>query len=256
MTGDRAGVLPKAMRVLTAYGPDDHVLTFTELRGRTELAKATLHRVAADMVSAGLLERHDEGYRLSGRIFEIGMRAATGRGLLELATPYLEELYGQLRETVHFGIRDGDEVVYLSKTVGHRAVAAPSRLGGRMPLHVTAIGKVLLAHAPAEVRARVLGGPLARHTPRTVVAPGLLERELEQVRATGAAFEFEESAPGLTCVGAPVREGSGSVVAAVSVSGPITRFHAVRQRDLVVSVADGIGRALAGSGWSSAERNR
>ncbi|MCO6716780.1 IclR family transcriptional regulator, partial [Streptomyces sp. CHB19.2] len=116
-----------------------------------------------------LLDRTAHGYRLSGGLFELGLRAAAERTLLEVAMSFLQDLYERTHETVHLGVREGHEVVYIAKIGGHRQARAPSRTGGRMPMHCTALGKVLLAHAGEEEWAAVLTGPLERRTPRTVI---------------------------------------------------------------------------------------
>src|SRR5690606_30075037 len=170
------------------------------------IPKGTVHRIAGDLVHHRLLDKTPHGYRLAGGLFELGLRAANERTLLEIATPFLQDLYERTHETVHLGVREGTEVVYIAKIGGHRQARSPSRTGGRMPMHCTAIGKALLAHAHPDVRAAVLTGPLERRTPHTVVAPGLLQQQLDKVLETGVAFEREESTPGLVCVAAPILE--------------------------------------------------
>jgi DNA-binding IclR family transcriptional regulator len=251
VTGDEyvaEGVLAKSVRVLDAFTPDDEALTFTELLTRTRLARATLHRIAGDLVAARLLDRGDGGrYRLGRHLFELGLRASFERSLLEVATPYLEDLYERTHETVHLGVRDGREVVYVAKVGGHKQAASPSRLGGRMPLHATAIGKVLLAFAPVDLRHEVLAHELRRCAPRTLTSPGALRRQLHHVVETGVAYEFEESAVGLVCVAAPVLDTDGAPVAAISIAGPVTRFRPQRHADSVRAAADGVAATLARS---------
>lgn len=237
-------VLGKVVAVLRAFTVEDTVLGFAEITRRTGLAKGTAHRQLAEMVSHGLLDRVEGRYRMSGLMFELGMRASVARGLLEVATPFLEELHERTRETVHLGVREGDEVVYIAKTGGHRQVDSPSRLGGRMPVHATAIGKVLLAHADEEAIGAVLTGPLERRVPRTVVNVDLLRDQLARARARNLAFEHEESAVGVTCVAAAIREHGDLARAAVSVTGPVHRFAPDRHAAAVRAVADRIAAVV------------
>jgi DNA-binding IclR family transcriptional regulator len=256
MTGDLDTVLGKAVAILRSFTADDTVLSLAELVRRTGLPKGTVHRVAADLVGHRLLDRTDGGYRLSGGLFELGMLAAAERTLLEVAMPFLQDLYERTHETVHLGVLEGAAVVYIAKIGGHRQARMPSRPGGRMPLHCTAIGKVLLAHADAELRRQVLTAPLERRTPHTVVAPGLLDRQLDAVLENGVAFEREESTPGLLCVAAPVLDVDGrTALAAISVTGPVGRFRpeahvaAVRASATgVASVVSRRGTAVPGGG--------
>lgn len=239
-------VLGKAVALLRAFGPEDRLLPLAELVRRTGLPKGTVHRIAGDLVHHRLLEKTAHGYRLAGGLFELGMRAATERTLLEVAMPFLQDLYERTHETVHLGVRDGAEVVYVAKIGGHRQARSPSRTGGRMPMHCTAIGKVLLAHAEPSVRATVLSGPLERRTPHTVVAPGLLEQQLERALETGLAFEREESTPGLLCVAAPVLDTDGATaLAAISVTGPVGRFRPEAHHNAVRAAATALASTLA-----------
>lgn len=242
---DPQSVLAKVMGVLHAFGVDDRGIPLAELVRRTGLPKATVHRLCGDLVTARLLDRATEGYRLGSHLFELGMRASVERGLVEVATPFMEDLYELTHETVHLGVREGHDVMYAAKIGGHRQADSPSRIGGRLPLHCTAIGKALLAHAPDDVVAEYLSGPMLRRTPRTVIAPGLLHRQLEQVRETGLAFEFEESAQGLVCIAAPVLDTGHGIMAAISVTGPTTRFDPQRHGAPLRAAASGIQTTLA-----------
>ncbi|WP_312870249.1 IclR family transcriptional regulator [Gordonia asplenii] len=238
-------VIGKVVVLLHAFGADDYELSLAELVRRTGLHKATAYRLANELADNRLLEKTSSGYRLSGALFELGMRASTERSLLEIAMPFLQDLYERTHETVHLGVLDGLEVVYVAKIGGHRQAAAPSRTGGRMPLHCTGIGKALLAHADPGLRGRVLSRPLERWTPRTVVAPGLLARQLDAAVESGVAFEREESAVGITCVAAPIFDvATNAVIAAISVTGPVTRFRPETQVDAVRAAAAGIGSTL------------
>jgi len=242
-------VIAKVSAILDAFSADDRGLGFAELQRRTGLAKATLHRLTGEMVEARLLDRAGDGrFHLSGYLFALGMRASVERSLLEVATPFLEDLYERTHETVHLGLREGAEVVYVAKIGGHRQARAPSRLGGRMPLHATAIGKALLAFAPDPVRAEVLAAPLTRLAPRTVTSPLILRRQLDEAAETRVTFEAEESAVGIVCVGAPVLDSDDLAVAAVSVAGPATRFRPQQHAASVKAAAAGIAATLARRG--------
>ncbi|WP_137875848.1 IclR family transcriptional regulator [Rhodococcus sp. Q] len=238
-------VLGKAMVVLSAFTADDHGVGFAELQRRTGLPKATLHRLLTELVAVRLLDRDDSRYRLGRQLFELGMRASVERGLIEVATPFMEDLYERTHETVHLGVLEDAEVVYVAKIGGHRQASSPSRIGGRMPLHCTAIGKALLAHAPDELRSQVLSGPLPRRTPRTITAPGMLAKQLDTIVEAGVSFEFEEAAVGIVCVAAPVLDASDRPIAAVSATGPITRFRPQAHATQVRAAAAGISATLA-----------
>ncbi|ROO86328.1 IclR family transcriptional regulator [Actinocorallia herbida] len=238
-------VLGKVAAVLYAFTADDHGVSLAELGRRTGIPKGSLHRIVGDMVEVRLLERAGRGYRLSGQVFQLGMRASVERGLVEVATPFMEDLYERTHETVHLGVLEGAEVVYVSKLGGHRQATSPSRIGGRMPAHCTAIGKAMLAFSPPDVLAGVLDGELVRRTPRTITAPGLLRRQVERIAETRVAFEYEESATGIVCVAAPVLDPYDRPVAAISVTGPVARFRPEAHQVSVKAAAAGIAGTLA-----------
>lgn len=242
---DRDTVIGKVVLILRAFAIDDHDLSLAELVRRTGLHKASVYRLAGELTAVRLLDRSTGGYRLAGGLFELGMRASAERSLLEIAMPFLQDLYERTHETVHLGVLDGREVVYVAKIGGHRQADAPSRAGGRMPLHCTGIGKALLAHTAISLRREILRAPLNRWTPRTVIAPGLLARQLDSIVEAGVAFEYEESAVGIACVAAPVLDvTTNAAVAAISVTGPVTRFRPDAHTAAIRAAAIGIASTL------------
>lgn len=222
-------VLGRAVSLLSAFRPDDdRCVSLSELARRAGVAKPTAHRLAGQLVELGLLEFGDGGLRLGLRVFELGQLVPRQRGLRDAARPYLEDLHRASGETVHLAVLEAPDVVYLDKLTSRAAPAVPSRIGGRMPAHATAVGKALLAHASDEVREAVLSGVLERVTARTVVMRGVLMRELRRVRTDGVAHEYEESASGVVCAACPVVDGTGRAIAAVSVSGWVGRMQLER----------------------------
>ncbi|MCD6638949.1 MAG: IclR family transcriptional regulator [Nocardioides sp.] len=242
---DPSSVLGKVMTILHAFSADDHGLSLAELQRRTGLPKGTLHRVAGDLVGAGLLDRRDGDFHLGSHLFELGMLASVERTLIEVATPFMEDLYERTHEVVHLGIREGTEVVYVAKVAGHKGARTPTRVGGRMPLHATALGKALLAHAPQDVWVTVLSGPLDRLTPRTLTAPGRLRSQLDQIVQQGVSYEYEESTMGVVCVAAPVLDADDRPVAALSIAGTVTRFRPEQHAASVRAAANGVAATLA-----------
>lgn len=216
--GSDAAVVGRAVSLLAAFVPADNAVSLSELARRTGLPKPTAHRLAGHLISLGMLERTDGGLRLGLALFELGQLVPRQRGLRDAARPYLEDLRQASGEAVHLAILEAPDVVYVDKLAGRGGPALPSRVGGRMPAHCTAVGKVLLARprGPAAHRHPRPSGPPHR---RTIVLPGLLDKELQQVRRRGIAYEYEESAPGVICVAVPIVDHSGAVAAAVSVSG-------------------------------------
>ncbi len=180
-------VISKVVSLLDAFSPDAPEMSLGELARVTGLPVSTTYRLASELVAWGGLERAEggTGYRVGMRMWELGALAPRSAGLREVALPYMQDLYEATRENVHLAVLDGQEALYVDTIAGRAAVAVRSRRGGRLPLHATGVGKVLLAHAPPELLRELVDTGLRRYTPHTVVAPGHLRRALGEVRRTG-----------------------------------------------------------------------
>lgn len=220
---DSNSVLGKVRRILEAFSLDDDTVSLSELARRTHLAKASVHRLAQELVLWGMLERRNGEYSLGMRLFEVGQRVPRQRILRELARPFMEDLLQATGETIHLALLDGLEVLYLEKVSGHAQISRPSRVAGRMPLHCTATGKALLAFGPRTLIDDVVAGGLTRTTPRTTVAPGILTQELQRAREMGYAVEYEQARLGYMSVAIPLVGATGVTVAALAVTAPLSR---------------------------------
>lgn len=211
-------VTARALSLLAAFDVEHPCQTLTEIADRAEVPLATAHRLVGELETWGALEREVDGrYRVGMRLWELGMLARVNRDLREAALPSMQELCEQTHENVHLAVRSGLDAVYVEKLTAPRSVPIVSRSGGRLPLHATGVGKVLLAHAPASVVHACCDRGLARLTPYTITEPGRLNRELGLVRERGFAQTSEEMTLGNCSVAVPVRDGAGEVVAALGV---------------------------------------
>jgi DNA-binding IclR family transcriptional regulator len=241
----RASMLERGVQVLQAFRPLGGTLTLPALVERTGLPKPTVHRLAEALVELGLLERRPVGYRPGLGLFELGELVSAKADLRETALPYMQDLYEATHETVHLGIRDGVDVMYAEKIHGHGGVAVPSRVGGRLPLSSTGVGKALLAYAEPDVVERVISRPLRRLTDHSIADPVKLAEELAEIRWSGLAYDREEAAPGVGCIAAPVLV-RGQAVAALSLTLPAQRIGTAGPANAVRVVSLTLARALAG----------
>ena len=237
-------VLAKVRLILEAFTLDDPDLSLAELSRRAALPKATVHRLCQDLSAWGALERTGGGYRLGLRLFELGQRVPRQRALRDAALPYLEDLVEITRETVHCAVLDSGEVLYIDKLSGHREVARPSRVAGRMPASCTATGKALLAWSAAPVVEAVIRRGLPRRTPYSITSPRRLWAELERVRDDGVAVEREETRLGHLSVAAPVFGMHDLLAGAISVTAPTSRAVVSRLAPAVRASAAAAGRRL------------
>ena len=160
-----------------------------------------------------------------------------------VAAPFLQDLYGATLATVHLAVRDGALALYLDRVSGHASVPVVSKVGSRLPLHATGVGKVLLAHAPAAVRHEVLTSPLRRFTPYTVIQPGRLASQLQRVPQDGYATTTEEMTLGACSIAIPVNVG-GRTVASLGIVIPDLRGRK-RLVPAMQVASQGIARSLS-----------
>lgn len=214
---DPNSVLARAGSILDAFDGSHRVLSLSELSARTGLPKSTVHRFAEQLLILGWFERANGGYRVGMRLFEVGGLADRRNRLRDKALVHLHTLAAATGCAAHLGVLDAGEVVYLEK-LPIRGLSLPTRDGGRMPAHCTALGKVMLAYAGEEEIDRVIAGGLDARTEHTIVDAGQLKTELEAIRRRGVAYDREEACRGVACVAAPIR-GSGRAVGAISATG-------------------------------------
>ncbi|MER5528670.1 IclR family transcriptional regulator [Streptomyces sp. NPDC002677] len=237
-------VLGKVRPILEAFTADDESLSLADLVRRTGVAKATVHRLCQELVVWGLLERAGCDYRLGLRLFEIGQRVHRQRILREVAQPYMEDLLLATRETIHFAIHDGLDVVYLEKILPHRGLSEESRVAGRLPLYCTATGKAILAFSPAALFGEVVRNGLKPFTRHTITSPGRLRGQLERIREGGVATEAEEVRLGYMSMAVPVFGRQDTLAGALSITAPTYRVDAAAHASALRTAGLGISRSL------------
>jgi len=238
-------VTARVLRVLAAFSAERPELTLTEISRRAGLPLTTAHRLVGELAEWGALERAVDGrYRIGLRLWEIGALAPRGLGLRESAMPFIEDLYAVTKQNVQLAVLDGSEVVYLERLSGRGAVKVITRVGGRLPLHATGVGLVLLAFAGPKLQEQVLAAPLKRYTSRTICNPDELRRRLAEVRRTGVAVSDRQIELVALSVAAPVRGQRGDVVAALSVVVPAESSDVRAYVPVVRAAARGISRVL------------
>lgn len=239
-----ATVASRLLGVLGAFDADHRSMSLSELARRADLPLATAHRLVAELVAWGALARRSSGaYVIGRRIWDIGLLAPLQTDLRQVASPFLNDLYGATLATVHLAVRDDVEALYLDRLSGHDSVPVVSEIGSRLPLHATGVGKALLAYAPDEVQAKALAN-LTRVTPYTVTQPGRLRTQLRDVRERGFAETHEEMSLGASSVAVPVRAPDDSVVAALGLVVKSLRRDRQRLVSALQVAAHGIARSI------------
>ena len=214
-------VTDRIVRVLDTFTPTRTVQTTAAIGRRAELPRSTVHRIVGELVEVGLLERDDDRrVRIGMRLWELASRSSPALRLRQAALPVMERVQGRVREHTQLAILEQDEALFVERLSGPEAGSNVVRIAGRLPLHASSSGLVLLAFGDPELQERVLASRLAPVTRATITDPAGVRRKLAEIRALGHAV-----APGYiedvsTGIAVPVRDETGRVIAALSVVVP------------------------------------
>lgn len=215
-------VLSRVIRVVESFGVGDTDLTVSEIARRSGLHISTASRLIEEMVGYGWLERSGRRIRVGVRLWEVASRASATVGLRESALPFMEDLQAVVGQHTQLAVREGDEVLFVERLSAAGATTNFSRVAGRLPLHASSAGLVLLAHSSPELQDSVMKRPLAAFTPRTIHTETELRTTLGEVRRQGFALCAGHLYPETTGVAVPVRSPDGVVVAALGLVVPST----------------------------------
>jgi IclR family transcriptional regulator, pca regulon regulatory protein len=211
--------LARGLDVIAAFRPGRPTMTLTEVAASTGLARPTARRILLTLAELGYVRAVDGGFALTPRVLELGVAYVRSQGLWDVARPHLERLVARTNESSSVAQLDGSDIVYVARVAVPKIVGLSVQIGSRFPALPTSLGKVLLAALPDDEVDRVLAQPTRSGlVPRW--QPDKAERDavLREVRARGWAVTDEQLALGIRSVAAPLRDGSGRVVAAVNVN--------------------------------------
>ncbi len=236
-------VASRTLALLGAFDAAHRRLSLTDMARRADLPVPTAYRLVNELQRWGALTRTSSGdYVIGRRLWDVGLLAPMQTGLREVASPFLHDLYGATLATVHLAVREGTNALYIERLSGHASVPVVSKIGTRLPMHATGVGKVLLAHAPEAIRTDVLAH-LTRLTAHTVIHSGVLRNQLSRVHRDGYATTVEEMTLGACSVAVPVYSGD-DVVAALGVVVPSLNRDKLRLVSALNVAAQGISRSL------------
>lgn len=237
-------VVARALLILGQFSIATPALTISELSRSTGLPVATVFRLLGELEAGQYVERSPRGrFRLGKRLWEMGLLTPLHARLRESALPFLLNLQYKTGETVQFAIPDDASALYIEKLTNEESVPQQSRIGARMPLHATGLGKVMLAFSDPGLQDMVLAQPLQAHTPHTMVNPDALRRELKKIRERGYALSAEEYVTGSMSIAAPIMVGE-AVQAAVALVKYRLDGHLERFVEPLLHAAEGIGKRL------------
>jgi DNA-binding IclR family transcriptional regulator len=242
-------VIERMTRLLDALADAPAPTSLKHLAQCAALHPSTAHRILSAMVNDRMVERAEQGsYRLGMRLIELGNLAKSRVSVRELALPFMRGLHAAIGEAVNLSVRREDEIVYIERTSSGRSMMrVVNVIGGRAPLHITAVGKLfLLEDGASGLREYASRTGLPGNTRNSLTSLVVLEKDLDKARRQGYAVDQEEAELGVRCIGAGIRDDDGTLVAGLSVSAPADRMKASWSA-LVKETAEKISRSI---GWS------
>ncbi len=224
--GGQVQSLTRALGLMRKLAEQRGGIALHDLAQRVGLPPSTTHRLLTTLKQNGMVADNGQGRWLVGvEAFVVGSAFVRDRNVAELARPLMQQLMRECGETVNLAIADDGQAVYLAQVECEQMMRVFSRPGVRVPMHSSAVGKVLLAAMADDEVAEILHAHgLPRITERTIDTPERLRAELAEVRRRGYAVDDEEHALGVRCVAAPIRDEHGAALAALSLSGPLPRI--------------------------------
>ncbi|QOD04406.1 IclR family transcriptional regulator [Pseudarthrobacter sp. BIM B-2242] len=240
-------MIARFVRVVSAFDDRHQTMTVAELSRRTGLPVTTTYRLVNELLHERLLEREQGGaVHIGTKMWELASRGSKMVGLREAALPFMEDVQSVVQYATTLGILDSDEVLYIERIGTHSTVVDISKIAGRLPLHATSSGLILLAHSPAAYQDKILARPLTKYTDTTLTEPALLRRHLADIRQRGFAAMPGVIVPETTGIAVPVFGPDNTAVAALSVIVPRTEENTSARVPVLMAGARGVSRAL---GW-------
>ena len=225
----------------------------TELSNSLGLHKSTVHRLLATLNYRGYVskDKQNNNYKVGLKLFEIGSIVINNLDLRKEVKPYLEEMMEKTNETVHLGILDQNEVVYIDKVESPETIRMYSKVGKRAPTHCTSLGKVLLAYSEEDIiKETIYNNELNKYTENTLVDPDELRKHLDIIKKCGYAKDNEEHEEGIRCISGPIFNYNGDVIAAFSIAGPNIRMTEEKIENLKGLVIDYSAKMSAAFGYN------
>ena len=231
----------RASRILKCLSGGKSHFKMSELARQVGLDRSTTYRILVSLEQAGFVEKDEKAgtYSLGLAAFEIGNAYLSQMDLIQVSKPIMTDLAQKVQETVHLAVLSDTEIVYVDKCDSPRSLGVISKIGQRGPVYCTALGKTLLAFQSEDEQSRIIHKiRMAPLTSRTITSKQKLVEELRGIRKQGYALDRREIEEDVECIGAPIRNHIGDVIAAISISGPQKKIGTPMERQYVSQVTE------------------
>lgn len=237
----RNSSIVRVLRILEEIAKSEDGIGVTELANRLELNKSTVYRFLATLEEEQYLEQQEttKKYQSGIKLFELASRIVNQVDWTKDIRPFLVDLKDRVNETVHLGIIDNGEVVYIDKVECERSIRMYSRVGKRAPVYCTGVGKAILAFLSKEKQANIIKNiDYTKFTTNTIIDDTDLKKEIKIIRAQGFALDREEHESGVNCAAAPIFTHDGQVLGGISIAGPSSRVDEENLFELAAEVKE------------------
>lgn len=247
---ESGSALQKATLVLDVLLDSQRPESLADISAKLDLPRQTVHRVVRQLEELDLIRRDfaRDHYFVGARMIQLGIKALSAAARLAPVHAVLKQLVEDIGETCNVGVLERDEIVYIDRVECDWPLRLQLSAGSRVPVHATAIGKLLVAHLPSRTRKRLLETtPLRAYTDNTLTSTAALEDEFKRIRRDGYATNNEENLAGLIALAVPIYDGDGRVVAGLALHAPMARMdlaRAAEQLPLLRSVAAKLQREI------------
>ena len=228
------GSVAKSVEIIDLITASKDELGATEISSKLNMNVSGTYHILNTLKSCAMIEQNPKTkkYRLGLKLWRIGKKAREQNQLGLFMQPFLKELRDLTNETANLTILDQREIIYIAQEESNRFAKMFTRIGARAPLYCSGAGKVLLAFQPEEQQEHLINSlQFQAFTPKTITSAEHLKNALAEIRAQGYAFDEEEREEGISCIAAPVFDFDGEIIAAMSISGPTSRFHPENRRE-------------------------
>lgn len=247
-------VTGRALAVLDTFDTKYRRQSLATISRRSGLPLTTVHRLVHELEKHGALIRRSDGdYEIGAKMWRLGILASVHSDLREVALPYMEDVYQLGNDAVQIAVLDGLRCLIVDRIAGSRTVDNASKPGSRLPLHATAVGKILMAYGPQELQDAVLNN-LDRYTDTTITDAELLRRQLREIKAKGYAQTVAELTPGATSLAVPVRGNNGQVIASMGLISATDSETISKMAPVMQVTAAALGKKLVETGMGDAAR--
>ena len=228
----------RALDILLCFSQEQPGLTLTQIAERVEMHKSTVHRLLATLEGKRFIQHvaSDGTWHLGLKLVELGFSVLKSNDIHHQATPYMQRLSAECRETVDLAILDGVQVVYLQVIESSQRMKFAAAPGQRLPVFCTATGKAFLAFLPDDRVQEILKQDKPKHTEHTKTALVSIHKELASIRERGFAISEQEYEDGVNAVAAPILDANKCPIAAMAIVGPAFRLGQERLLELGQSV--------------------